>query len=279
MRRLLVLLTVLAACSRPSDEDLGLRAHTRDAVRLSRLDHPDELLMALDLPGALRDRVLGAHHVDVTSTVELEGSGAKETLEESYRLDSDGRGALHLVHENNKGGGIEAVVTGGLLYVRPRFGKFVQRRPEPGELERLRATAHGLAAAYLRAVAGSLVVREGAGSETVGRRAVRLKLTASGSSARAGAGWRSTLKVRSTDGEVVLDQASGVPLEVRLATSYSFVREGADKPLVATLKLTQSTRAGADPITTPTDFATPSRTRPMLDQKWLLDGLTGKERP
>src|SRR5947207_11425068 len=47
------------------------------------------------------------------------------------------------VHDNTRGYGVEATFTGGAFYVRPRYARFSKRRPEPDEIDRLRASVEG----------------------------------------------------------------------------------------------------------------------------------------
>src|SRR5581483_3680563 len=134
--RALVLLG-LAGCSHPGEENLGLKQAPVATVDPAQLTQPAQLVRALSLPGATRDALLGAHHFEATGTLKIEPPGKPaESLAETWKLDTDGKGAVHLLHENDHRTGMEAIAAGGLLYVRPRFGKFVERKPEPDELER-----------------------------------------------------------------------------------------------------------------------------------------------
>src|SRR5687767_6327865 len=139
-------LCLVAGCSRGTDENLGMGSKPQPAaVDVAKLTQPTELLRVLALPGSELDRRLGARHVEASSSVKLEPPGKPaETLDETFKLDSDGAGALHLTHDNSRQMGIEAVVHGGELYVRPRYGKFIKRRPEGDELDRLRATVEAV---------------------------------------------------------------------------------------------------------------------------------------
>jgi hypothetical protein len=277
-------LLVLAGCSRQGEENLGLKQAPVAAVDPAQLTQPSQLLRALSLPGAARDAHLGAHHFEASATLKIEPPGKPaESLAETWKLDSDGKGAVHLLHENDHRTGMEAIVSSGLLYVRPRFGKFVERKPEPDEVERLRATVEAVAADDLALVQHALVAREEARTTIGGRPAVKIKLSAAPSPAAApkesdpGKKWRETLQVRYIDGEVAVDAASGALLSARLSLSYSFEREGTKGPFQAALSYTASTGAPGttiDAITAPVDFAAaPHRTRPMLDRTELLEGL------
>jgi hypothetical protein len=274
----LVFLT-LSACSRPGEENLGLSGKPASyAIDVAQLSRPGELLRALAMPGREIDKRLGARRLDASSTLKVETAGKPaETLEETYRLDTDGRGGLKLVHDNSRSYGVEAVVAGGDLYVRPRYGKMVRRKPDGDEVDRLRASVEGVAGDYLELVERWLQVREEGRTQVAGRAAVRLKLSAGASptplapSTDPSRKWRETVTVRFIDGEILLDVGSGALVGARLETSYTFERDG--KPFTTTLSFKETTLP-AEPIVTPTDaVAAPHRPRPMLDRQELLEGL------
>ncbi len=284
MRSSFVLFALIAGgCSHPGDENLGLSTRVASyAIDVAQLTRPAELERAVSLPGREVDKKLGAHRLEATSTLKIEPPGKPaETLEESYRLDSDGKGALHLVHENTRGGGTEAVVTGGELYVKARFGKFVRRRPEGDELDRLRATVEGVAGDYLQVLERWLQVKEEGHLQVAGRAGVRLKLSATASPASGpresdpGKAWRDSVAVRYVDGELILDAASGALLAARLEASYTFEREGVKGPFSVTVSYKQTAAASeADAFGAPAEaVASPHRVRPMLDRQELLEGL------
>jgi hypothetical protein len=275
------LLLLIAGCSRTGQENFGI-AGTRPAppIDVQNLARPAEVVRALAMPGAELDRYLGARHFEATSSIKIEPAGQPvQQLDETYRLDSDGRGALHLLHDNAHAQGMEAVLVGGELYVRPRYGKFIHRKPEGDEVERLRALVEGVAGDYVTMLERWLSVSEAGRTEVSGRPAVRLKLTAAPTAASApaevekGKKWRDTVQVRYIDGELTLDAKSGAPLAARLAASYSFVRPGSSSPVAITLSYKQ-TSGPAAPIAAPDDAVPmPKRPRPLLDRQTLLDGL------
>src|SRR5258708_3858432 len=174
-------IVTLAACGRgPTEESLGLAAARPVAVDVARLATPRELVHALQLPGAELDKRLGAHRMEARSSLKMEPPGREvEQLDESYRVDSDGKGAVHLVHDNSRDG-LEAVALGGVLYVKPRYGHWTRRRPEGNDVERLRDNVEGVAAAYLELLSRWLVVKELPRTEINGHPAVRLALSAAG---------------------------------------------------------------------------------------------------
>lgn len=285
-RSVLVVLVGVYGCARPSDENLGLGGRARVVVDVKRLERPAELMKALRLDGGELDAALGARSVTANTSIELESSSRPaELLVETYLLEIDGRGALHLVHDNSHGYGTEAFVSGGELYIRPRYGKFVRRRPPSDEVERLRRAVEDVPGAYLEPLEPWLQLTAAGRGDRLGRASLRFKMSALGAPhrmpwmrRREGQGWRDTVKVRSLDGHIELDSSSGAALEARLEAVYTFERAGA--PVTAHVKLSWSTSALAEPIRTPSEFvSSPSRPRPFADRQQLLEGLTGKKPP
>jgi hypothetical protein len=278
MHRALPWLILLCACGRHGEENLGLQSGKSASVDVAKLTQPDELARALSLSGKDLDGKVGAHRMDATETIKLElGDKQTASLEETFAVQSDGRGGVHLVHDNSRGNGFEAVALNDDLYVKPRYGKFVRRKIESDELERLRATAETAAASDLRLVQRFVQVREAGTATVAGHAGVKLTLAARStpdalvSETEPGRKWRETVNVRYIDGDVVLDGKSGAPLAVRLEAQYTFVRDG--KPLQATLSYKQSTTADTNAVTAPADWTTLSRPRPMLERQQLLEGL------
>ena len=58
------LLCVLAGCSRPGEENLGLQQKAAAAIDPAQLTQPAQLVRALAMPGAARDAQLGAHRFE-----------------------------------------------------------------------------------------------------------------------------------------------------------------------------------------------------------------------
>jgi hypothetical protein len=271
-------------CSRSGDENLGLATRPANwTVDVAQLTQPAELAHAASMPGREVDKRLGAHRFEATSKMKIEPPGKPaETLEEAWRLDTDANSDFHALKGNDHGYGFEATVSGGDLYVRPRYGKFVKRKPEGDEVDRLRAAIDGVAGDYVKLLERWLQVREDGKTTVAGRPAVKLKLSASASPAPvtvetdASRKWRETVNVRYVDGDVLIDEKTGAVVGMRLETSYTFDRDVDGKqtgPFAVTLDYKQS--AGApEPVQAPADaVAAPHRTRPMLDRAELLDGL------
>jgi hypothetical protein len=276
MRRLLPLALVIG-CHSSGQENLGLSGQTT-AVDVAKLAQPEELARALALSGNDLDARLGAHKMDASSTLKLE-SATRETqsLEETFAVEADGAGGVHLLHDNSRDNGFEAVATAGQLYVKPRYGRFTRRRIEGDELARLRVAAETPAAAYVRLLQPWLQVREAGAVSVAGHAGLKLVLSARTSPSQKpvetepGRQWRQTLQVRYVDGDVVLDARTGAPLQVRLEAAYSFTRDG--KPMQAALSFKQTTTSAASAIGAPADFVALGRSRPLLDKQQLLEGL------
>jgi hypothetical protein len=281
MRARFLLLVALAAglgagCRRPSREGLGAAAAADEAIDPARLGEPRVLIAALAQAGARLDQALGPRHAEAAASLTASLTGRPEDkLEESWQLDTDGKGGLHLLHDNSRGEGWEAVLTGEDLYVRPRHARFVKRRPEPGEIERLRGGVEGVLADYLELLRPSLTVSASGSGEAAGRKGRRWKLGAKREpdrtrpEARPERKWRETLEVRYLDGEVLLAEPSGALLAARLEARYTFQREGK-----GSVDNTLSYRFSIGParaVEAPADFvAVTGRPRPMLDRQQLL---------
>lgn len=276
MRRLLPFVLVVG-CHSSGQENLGLSGQTT-TVDVARLAQPDELVRALSLSGNDLDARLGAHKMDASSTLKLESAAHEsQALDETFAVEANGAGDVHLLHDNSRGNGFEALATGGQLYVKPRYGRFVHRRIEGDELSRLRVAAETPAAAYVRLLSPWLQIHEAGAVSVAGHAGLKLTLSARTSPSSTptetepGKQWRKTLQVRFVDGDIVLDAKTGAPLQVRLDAAYGFVRDG--KPVQATLAFKQATTSATSAISPPADFAELGRARPIVDKQQLLEGL------
>jgi hypothetical protein len=275
---LLGMMSLPAACMRDGDENLGIGGR-RGAIDLRELTRPEVLVRAISQPGRTIEARKGAHRWMATSSIKVATPNAPPyELSETYRLDTDGRAALHLWHDNDHGTGAEAVLSDGLLYVRPRYGRFVKRRPEGDEVDRLRAQVEGVPAGYLELLQPWLVIREKGRSEVSGRPAIKLELKAAPNAAppkesEATRKWRQTLKVEYLEGELVVDAQTGIPVEGRLDAAYRFEREGEKAPVKVTLAYKQWSDVPEAILAPPDAIDEPRRTRPILERNQLLDGL------
>jgi hypothetical protein len=299
-----VTVLLVGGCVEHRDDEarLGLPTQVvRRAVDPARVIEREGLLGALRMAPADRDRALGPVRRTVhTVTRVTPAGGAEEALDESVRLDTDGQGALHVVRDYTRGrgdpvasaaspggsSGMEAVLLAGpppeRLFVRPRFGTFIRRRPEPGEAERLRRLGDETLAATLELLQHGAELRDG-GTRIEGGRTVRtLRLERSESprsapeSAAAGQAWRATVEVIALEGQVEVDAATGAPLGAAVRATYRFLREG----VKVEVRVVHDESCGPpDPVVAPAEWAPlPERPRPMLDRQALLDDLAPSRR-
>lgn len=281
----MVLATALLAassCARKGAEDLGARRSR--PIDLNNLTEPDSLLAALGRPGAATDPLLGAHALTLRSSVEITTAGLPiEKLDETARMDCDGKGNFHLLRDNSHRQGIEALGAGNLLYVRPRFAPFTSRRAEGDDAARLRALVEGQAGGILSVFSDWLEIKDGGRATREGRliRSLALRRAESPFAARkrsVGGKWHESMQVSTLSGELMVDAATGVAREMTLDAAYTFVRESASNPIAVKLHFEQHT-VPPDPIVPPVDaLPSPRRPRPLLDKQTLLDGLVAGPR-
>ncbi len=220
---------------------------------------------------------LGAHVLSGERRTEVKRRDTTvEDIAESFRLESDARGGLRVVHDlgGPKGDGMEAFVVGGELFVRPRFQTFVRRRPEQGEVERLRQLVEGVIAADVELL--QPIVDGATATTRLGRPCQRVLLKGStgkhAAECDAARRWREQVTVESLAGELVFDEATRALVEAKLDAVYHYpVAENVLQQV--TVHHAETTAAGATIAAPPNAVATPERPRPMLDRQTLLDGL------
>jgi hypothetical protein len=293
-----LLIVALAAAGCGGGSRAGGDGKSGAQVDVARLSDAAALLSALRLDGAARDAALGAHAREISVETTITPAGApKETLTVRDRFDSDGKGNFRVSRETARtveeelapgsqprpsDQGMEAIVVGNELAVRPRWGKFARRRPEPGEATRLRALVEEETAGLFELVAHAAAITRGGETSVEGRRAVTLLV---GKSASPGApavadespakAWRKSVVVDALSGTLSVDAASGALMGAQLDVRYRFTRDG--KTIAVAARHTEKL-AAAQPIAIPADAITsPERPRPMLDRAALLDGLTGSK--
>jgi hypothetical protein len=287
------------ACHRDADEDLGLAHKEVPALRLDALRDPKALVGALSQPGASVDDKLGARGFELTRTLELKAGERSDLLVQGFRFDADGKGAFHLVHDldhpnalapvaarddgsketaekvDPMAQGMEAIMLGGHLYLRPRYGRFIDRRAEPGELPKLRALGERVIADDVELLAPFMSIEERGAGKVLGRSthklALSLKPNAHGEKsddpARA---WRASMTVSELSGELELDAETGVPRAAKIDARYRMQR--ADGAIDVHLSLREDARV-AQPITAPDAVPAPRRSHPIVERNQLLEGL------
>jgi hypothetical protein len=266
---------VVAACSGRAPAPAGGAAAA--SVRPAEADP----IAALSLGHEEVWRRVGPHQFQAKSRLQVTVEGQEpDLLEEEYVLAAGTAGAYHARYENSHDQGREVVFQGGDLYVRPRYGTFVRRRPDEGEAERLRQETYGGLAAALEVV-GRFVQAKAEGPATVaGRPARRLALGLTPTPRAATPApeprreWRATVAVQKLAGTLSVDEQTGAPLACSLKAEYTFRRGAATAS--ATLEYEGSlTPAAQVAVTAPAHVPQPVRTRYTSERRELLKGLVG----
>ncbi len=288
------------ACHRPGDEDLGLQRVPEQKIALDQLTDPRALVAAVSQPGAGLDQRLSARGFDLTRTLEIGAHDAADRTDDVVHFDSDGKGGFSLIHDlehpqstalapargdgdttrekvDPRAQGMAAIALPGRLFVRARYGRYAERRPEPGELDRLRALGEQLLADDLALLSPWLLVTDQGEGSLEGRRTHRLGLGRRGSAAgmpkeddprRA---WRATVEVSELRGELVVDAVTGALLAGRLDARYTFLRGGERVPVHVVAN--QTARAPSLFAAPPDALPNPHRPRPTVERNQLLEGL------
>jgi hypothetical protein len=301
----LCLLGTAAGCTGSggiADEDLAGLVHTEshepppiDVARAGK--EVAELERALAMPHRRIGVALGPHRFAGTSRVETtEGTATVDLLEIKTEIALDSDGSFHARLENSreygreafyvaaaKGGAATTSAATGLLYLRPRYGKFHRRPPvDADEAAAIRDQIGGDLGAYFELLAPGVEITDKGATKAAGRDARRIeiklapkqrKLPAQAESHRQ---WRQDVTVTAATGEVLLDAATGAPLEGHLEGTAAFSRDGRTFAMRLAVTHALSQIGQAQPITPPTDadsVATPERLREVEERDSLLRGI------
>lgn len=207
-------------------------------------------------------------------------------LEEQALVEEAADGTVHALYTNSRGEGRELYAADGLLWLRPRYGKFHRRPPaDADEAARTAAEIAGTFAAEFDLVAASADVHD-AGTVTIaGRAAHRITLTRgqprTHAPQRGPRAWRDQATIETVEGELALDDASGALLSGRLRAQVRFERDGHSLQLTleSTHEVTDLGAAIAVAVPSPDEsVATPTRSTDLDDRDELLGGLAAPTR-
>jgi hypothetical protein len=270
-----------------SDKELeGLVVAPRPApatVDLAKAGRDTQTLAAvLQLPWSRAAAQLGDHRIIITTQSEVrEGNGVLETLDDTTAIDLAKDGTFRAIYENKNDYGREVVFLGGKLYLRPRYARWHERAPETDtEATELRDQMASALGAHVAIYAHGVEVSDKGQVQEAGRAGHRLELKLAPSPKAAPRpqltqhAWREGLTVEAVAGEVVLDDATGLPLKARIDATVAFVRAG--KRLTMRLAIQQSVTPGTVAVPRPEDeqvVATPVRLREVDDRNFLLQGI------
>jgi hypothetical protein len=263
----------LVVADKPAPATVDLNKAGRDAQTLAAV---------LQLPWSRAASQLGDHRLTITTQSEVrEGAAVLETLDDTTAIDLSKDGTYRAIYENKHDYGREVVFLGGKLYLRPRYTRWHERAPESDtEAVEIRDQMASALGAHVAIYAHGLEVSDKGTVQEAGRagRRLELKLAPSPKSAPKPQltqhAWREGLTVESAAGEIVLDDATGLPLKARLDTTVGFVRDG--KRLTMRLAIQQSVAPGTVAVAKPEDdqiVATPVRLREVDDRNFLLQGI------
>lgn len=263
----------LVVAEKPAPASVDLSKASRDAQTLAAV---------LALPWSRAANQLGDHRLIVTTQSEVrEGSGVLETLDDTTTIDLARDGSYRAIYENKNDYGREVVFLGGKLYIRPRYARWHERAPETDtEAVEIRDQMASALGAQIGIYAHGIEVSDKGDVQEAGRAAHRLEIKLAPSPKAAPRptltqhAWREGLTVEAAAGEIVLDDATGLPLRARVEATVAFVRDG--KRLTMKLGLEQSIAQGTVAIARPEDdqiVATPVRLREVDDRNFLLQGI------
>jgi hypothetical protein len=256
--------------------------HTVDLDRAA--SDPTHLARALAMPHHTVAEALGSHRFEGSSrTTVTAGTDVIEELSDTTRIAFRDGGAFHAVLENSKDYGRESIFADGVLYLRPRYGKFHRRPPaddaEPG---RIRDQVFATLGAYFELLAPGAELSDRGSAQVGGRAARKIDIARApeprprDAEPQAQRAWRQGAVVREVSGTVWLDADSGAPLAAELRGVVQFARD--DRRFDMALEVDHRIEAIGEPIevTVPDDdqtVATHQRLRELDERESLLRGL------
>lgn len=289
----LLLPLLVLSCAREGDENFGLADAPPLAVERRQLQRTQGLLQVAAMTPAEAVRRLSSHRLEIRTSWQIAPPARPgvdvqtESMQEDSLIESDGKGGVHILHNNDAGPGYgsEAIFLGGRLYLRMRQGPYVRRRPEGDEVPRLLAAAGDTSGALLLLLGPWLKIDEVSEAKVAGRPAIKLTLSKQASPQKEGRPprnlppgklWRQALAVQSLSGAAVVDAAEGMLLGLRLVCSFQAPRGEGGPPVRIEVnhRATVGSLGEVVPIVAPEDAIDPPlRPRPMLDRQELLEGL------
>lgn len=286
-------LAILAgACGRSqgvSDEQLGGLVIDRkppeapiDVDRATK--DPAELKRVLAMPYAEVIAALGPHTVKLATTNAVtEGGKPASALDEQTLIELGAKGELHALYTNSADYGRELILTGGKLYLRPRYQRWHERLPEyPEEPAELRDQYYGPIAAAWDLLAPGAELSDGGALQVGGRSARKIQIRRAPQPAAPPAEklaqrkWREGRTIDELSGEVIIDVERRVPLSVKLAGAVGFQREGRKMTMKLGLEAAISGIGTAAAVAAPPRaevVATPERLREVDERDSLLQGI------
>ncbi|MBC8133413.1 MAG: hypothetical protein H7X95_10575 [Deltaproteobacteria bacterium] len=201
------------------------RAVTRPTAAVDQAVRPERFAPAF--------RKLGRAHFRSVVRFEAGGNaGPMETVTTETDIWMDDQGNWRLVELNDKDGGREIVLHGRELAVALRYGKMIRRAAEDPEPQRLLEEGLGGPFAAWDLLRGVSTVDDFGTENRAGRTVHIHKLTKSPRPTEPVAvvdsadrrSWRRTVAAESVEGLVVVDEATGLPLQANFRAGYTMRR-------------------------------------------------------
>ena len=282
-------LVALVSCAdrRRDDAELGGLVHA-EAEKPTAIDvdeaatDVEALVAALAVPHHQLE--LGAHRITATSSVEVSSRGeVLEALSDKTSIAVDDKGNFVATADNDREYGRHAIFVDGVLYLRPRYGKYHAREPDtPSEPGRILDQMFSTASAYFDLLWTGAELSDRGATSIDGRAAKKIEISKApqardrpDESVRQRA-WRESIGVDEVAGEVILDRETGAPLSVKLAGTIHYTRDGVrhEMKLAASHKI----EVGAAPaIKAPAEteaVGAPTVSGEVAEREKLLEGLS-----
>ena len=272
---------------RPDDELGGLVKDQAAAGMVIDVDKAAkdarELGRALALGHEQIGILVGPHAMAGRSHVEVrEGSSPVEVLDDETAIQLDGKGNYHAVLSNSKEYGREVYFVDGTMYLRPRYGKYHQRKPaDDGEAARVRGEIFATVAAHFDLLASAVSVSDGGKTEVHGRPARKVVIAVSKERDKRPESvtqrkWREGAVVKEAAGEIALDEKTGAPLRATVRGTISFQRDGRSFEMRLESSHELSAFGSVPPVAAPPadeTVADISQRHELADRESLLQGI------
>ena len=219
---------------------------------------------------------LGGHRFEATHRVDVTVDNKPvQGFQDRYWLRCTRQGLCHGKLHNSLEYGVEFIRLADYTYFRHRYQKYLRFTEEPEEATRRIEDLWGAGRAVVDLLRAQLTLSPDGQAKASGREASRYRLTLASvgrprdeSGARA---WRNKMRVLKIEGHVLLDNATGVPLELQVSYAVSAPRKS------QTLVITGSFRGAIRDPGRPPEIRPPSsfveakpRDRTVLQERRLL---------
>ncbi|MBN1227803.1 MAG: hypothetical protein JXA79_12480 [Deltaproteobacteria bacterium] len=192
--------------------------------------NPTMILRALNMPHHQMGKALGSHLITCKATLATQVPGyPPKTINQEMTLHLDEKGQFAAVKNTHKQYGQEVIWTGGWLYPRLRYHRFLKRRPHNAkEVIAIQDRMVGYLPAYLDLL-GRFISMTQLGLETYqGRKVVQFQFQKDSETKPIendlplAKRWRRFIKIKNVSGLVLVDEKTRVPLKTHLEARWTF---------------------------------------------------------